>query len=221
MSNFTKTTSILFLLSSLLIKCNSNTINAHTIYEHNPFKKQMMYTPERDKQYNEKIEKQNKENPKKHANNPKKCIFCMLAKYDNDKKNLLITRFRYHNLFMNLYPYQKGHLLLVPKSHVKTLSELSYEERIELIEILSATPNIIKHTLDAAGVNIGINIGKIAGASKPDHIHIHIIPRYEIENVSFIHLVCETQVIGYDMPKLYDLLKKSFDELRDSWYSSE
>jgi len=208
-------TSLLFL--NLLTTCNNDTIDAKNIYEHNPLKKQVMYTPGRDKQYNDKIDKQNKKkSPKKQ-----KCIFCTLADNTHDKKNLLITRFKYHNLFMNLYPYQKGHLLLIPKSHVKTLSELSYKERIELIEIISAAPNIIKKTLHAEGVNVGINIGKIAGASKPDHVHIHIIPRYDIEHISFIHLVCETQVIEYDMPKLYDVLKKSFDELKDSWYGKD
>ena len=176
--------------------------------ECNLLRKQVFYMPNRDA-YNAKVETQRHEKKKKD-----RCIFCMLAADTHDKKNLLLTRFEYHNLFMNLYPYQRGHLLLIPKKHVANMDELSWEAQQELIKIVSAVPSILKNILGSEGTNVGINIGKIAGASKPNHLHIHIIPRYEIEYVSFAHLISETLTITYDMATLYDKLKVHFDELR-------
>jgi len=216
-----------FSFSSITFVLHS--IDAGTIYEHNPLRKQVMYTPDRDQEYNAKLDEKAllqasadatamaNTQDERETNGPDKCIFCMLSQDDesNDQKNLLVTRFTHHNLFMNLYPYQKGHMLLLPKRHVKDLSELDIDEKLELIQILSEANSIAKELLGAAGTNIGVNIGKIAGASKPDHMHVHIIPRYEREHVSFIHLVCETQVIGYDMQKLYKKLKMGFDKLKE------
>jgi len=201
-------------LLALLFSWNTSTIEPEEMYKNNPLKKQVLYAPERDTQYaNKAIDKK----PKKKNNT---CIFCKLANNSekNDEKNLLITRFRYHNLFMNLYPYNKGHLLLIPKKHVKSLSDLSHEGQVELILILSAIPDILEETLGAEDTNIGINLGKIAGASKPDHLHIQIVPRYEFEGIAFISVACDTRVIGYDMKKLYKQLKKVFDAFKDSLY---
>jgi len=211
-----KKLSFLFISSSFLISIpltgNMKTIDAETIYQNNPLRKQVFYAPERDEIYTKKIEKQKKEKQKK----TKQCIFCMLAADDKDEKNLLLTRFEYFNLFINLYPYQKGHLLLIPKKHVSNLSDLSQEEQQELITIVSAIPDILNEVLGAGGSNVGINIGKIGGASKPDHIHIHVVPRYEIEYVSFINSISETQFIGYNLANLYKTLKPHFEELKNS-----
>jgi len=200
-----------FLFSSFLTKCGEK-INTKERYENDKLKQQILYAPHREKYCS---------NAAETRNTKKKCVFCMLSQDTNDKENLLVTRFKYYNLFLNLYPYQKGHMLVVPKKHLKNLQELSREEKIELMEILSFAPEIIKKTLGASGINIGINLEKISGATIPNHLHIHLVPRYESELFGFIETAGRTYVIQYDMSKLYDLLKKDFDKLKDLFYNNK
>jgi len=177
----------------------------------NQLERQILYAPAREA-YNKKIGIQKKEKKKG-------CIFCHQLQEKNDKKNILLARFKHTAVWLNLYPYNKGHLLIMPKQHVKDLDALSKQEKTELFEIIIKTPNILKDVLGAEGTNIGINLGKIGGASKPDHLHIHAIPRYSHTHpnrlqIGFIHTVGETQVVQWSMEKLYALLKAKYDLLK-------
>jgi len=188
------------------------TQNAKTenIYK-NPLKRQIFYCPTREKYTN----KSNIKNTKKN----KSCIFCKLWAKNNDKENLIVARFEHNSIFLNRYPYNKGHLLIIPNKHVKNLDKLNIKEKLELIQIISKVPKILKDTLGADGANIGINLGKIGGASKPDHVHVHIIPRYtpthpNYTSLGFIQTAGETKLIGWNLETLYDILKPEFDKLK-------
>ena len=177
----------------------------------NPFKRQILYTPLRASYI------KNSEEKKEDKNN--ECIFCHQLKENDDKKNILLARFKYTAVWLNLYPYNKGHLLIMPKRHVKNLDDLTRQEKAEIFEIIVQTPKILEEALGAEGANIGINIGKIASSSKPDHVHIHVIPRYSSTNsnrlrLGFLQTTGETQIVQWDMDNLYDLLKVKFEALR-------
>jgi len=177
----------------------------------NPLKRQVFYCPERE------IYKNKSQTPPKKN---KTCIFCKLWNEQNDKENLIVTRFEHNSVFLNRYPYNKGHLLVIPNRHIKNMDDLTLEEKVELIQIISKLPEMFKKLLGAEGANIGINIGKIGGASKPDHLHIHAIPRYETTNPNFtiqgfIQTAGETGLIWWNFDTLYDTLKPELDKLKN------
>ena len=126
---------------------------------------------------------------------------------------ILIKRFTFHNALLNEYPYNKGHILISPKRHVALLSDLTLEEKIELLHIIDIAVKALQSALNADGFNIGMNMGKAGGASIPQHLHIHVVPRYLEKNLnqSFTTTIGKTTVISWDMEKLVVLLRKHFD----------
>jgi len=176
--------------------------------EHNPMQRPLLYAPFRERYMNNAFTK------KTQSNKKKKCVFCADIEATNDVERLVLTRFEYNTVFLNLFPYQRGQVLIIPNQHAKDLESLSLETRQELMEIIAAAPTILQNVLGALGTNIGINIGKIAGASKPDHVHIHVLPRYQEEHKAYIQLLGETHVVQWDLSKLYFDLKPAFDDLK-------
>ena len=146
----------------------------------------------------------------------KPCIFCTYIKQNNDKQKFILQRYKYHFVALNLFPYTKGHLLIIPYKHVKQLSDLSNEERYALIDLVSESINILNQTLKPDGINVGINLGEEAGASILNHLHIHIVPRYK-NNIGFMQLIGEARVIGFDMNCLYEKLQPHFKQLSQTF----
>ncbi|MFC1845544.1 HAD family acid phosphatase [Candidatus Dependentiae bacterium] len=173
----------------------------------NPLRRQMLYAPFRESYFKGSCSKE------KSAVR-KKCVFCADIEANNDEQRLLLTRFEHNVVFLNLFPYARGQVLIMPTAHVADLESLSAEARQELIAIIVAVPRIFQEIFGALGTNIGINVGKVAGASKPDHIHIHALPRFESDHKSFIQLLGETHVVQWDLNALYQELKPAFDELK-------
>jgi len=193
----------------------------------NPLARQQLYTPARE-QYIKKgfirvKPQQGSSQQTKPREKPAKlpreaCVFCDDIEANRDHETFLITRFKHNAVFLNLYPYQRGHVLVVPYEHVKTLAELDPEARYEMMEILAAIPEIFAESLGAKGTNIGTNLGKIAGASKPDHVHFHALPRFESDALGFIELVGETQVTQWNLNRLYAELKPYFERFKERLY---
>jgi len=141
----------------------------------------------------------------------KPCPFCACTKQNNDKSELILQRSKHSFVALSLSPYTRGHLLIIPYKHVKQLSDLSNEERSALINIINESIDILNQTLKPDGINVGINLGKAAGASVPDHLHIHIVPRYEGDVFSFVQLIGKARFIGFDINRLYEQLKPHFE----------
>ncbi len=139
------------------------------------------------------------------------CAFCMQIAENDDDKYLILGRFDHHVVMLNFFPYAKGHLLIVPYQHVKKISNLSQKEQEEFINLINISVEILETVLDAQGVNIGINLGKAAGASIPDHLHAHILPRKNSEG-AFIQVIGKTQVIHWDLYNLYKKMKPHFQK---------
>ncbi len=137
----------------------------------------------------------------------KSCIFCYKIKSKNDKKNYVLYRGKYSFVMLNMYPYTNGHLMVAPYRHVKNLDELKKDELLELFELVSEMIKILYKTHNIDGCNVGINIGKAAGAGVEKHIHVHIVPRW-FGDTNFLPIVADTKVIPESLNETYQVLKK-------------
>lgn len=140
------------------------------------------------------------------------CVFCLKFKDNRDADHLIIKRFKHCVAIMNLYPYNAGHLLIIPFKHSACLSELNDEERNELMSILTLSGDILKESLGAQGINIGLNMGRAAGAGIPSHLHVHIVPRWT-GDTNFMPIIAETKTISFDMKEIYAKLCIAFNHM--------
>lgn len=141
----------------------------------------------------------------------KKCIFCEMPKEKKDQKNFIVARTKYSFCVLNIYPYNNGHLLIVPYRHVSGLSNLREEERDDLFDLLLSMKTLVKKTLKPGGYNIGINLGKIAGAGFPGHLHIHLVPRWR-GDVNFMPVTGNIKVISQSLKVLFQRLRACAQE---------
>jgi ATP adenylyltransferase len=132
-------------------------------------------------------------------NKPGGCIFCDKPKEEKDRENMIL--FRGENVFviMNRYPYNNGHLMITPYSHVSTIDSLSMDELSETFAEVQRTVRILKEAMSPEGFNIGINIGKAAGAGIEEHLHVHVVPRWG-GDTNFMPVLADVRV----MPELLD-----------------
>jgi ATP adenylyltransferase len=127
------------------------------------------------------------------------------AEATDDAAHLVVARRPHTFLIMNGYPYAVGHLMAVPKRKVADLSELTAEERLELWELAELSQRILRETIKAQGFNVGLNLGKCAGAGVADHLHLHIVPRWEGDN-NFMPVLADTRVLPESLLELYGRL---------------
>lgn len=139
----------------------------------------------------------------------KGCIFCELPKQNNDRENLIIYRSKYNFVIMNRYPYNNGHIMVVPYIHVFSLDNLSDEILLDFMKVTQHSINSIKKAFMPDGFNIGINIGRIAGAGMEEHIHLHMVPRWA-GDTSFMTVFDEIRVIPEHLMQTYDRLYSAF-----------
>lgn len=140
---------------------------------------------------------------------PEACVFCVQLKENTDEKNLILKRFENTFVALNKYPYNAGHLLVLPLEHKADLEDLSDKTRHELIEVTTQCTTILKRELKCHGLNVGLNLGISAGGSIPSHLHMHIIPRWQ-GDTGFLVPLTETKVISFDLNEIYQKLKTQF-----------
>ncbi len=131
---------------------------------------------------------------------PKKCIFC-------DKNRFVIHRSVYSVSLLNIFPYNTGHVMIAPKRHVKSLSQLKDKELLDMIKHLNAVVDLLQKDLKPDGFNIGVNLGKISGAGIEGHVHIHIVPRWQ-GDTNFMPVISSTKVIPESLIELQKRLKR-------------
>ncbi len=137
---------------------------------------------------------------------PEGCIFCNEMAADKDKENYILHRGARCCLVLNLYPYNTGHLMVIPREHAATLEDLSEETLLEVILMVRKSLTALRQAMAPDGFNIGINVGKAAGAGIDEHIHIHIVPRWE-GDTNFMTICAETRVVPELLDDTYDRLK--------------
>jgi ATP adenylyltransferase len=137
------------------------------------------------------------------------CFFCRGLGRSDDRENLLAWRRPNSVVFLNRYPYNNGHLLVAPKVHRGRLADLEGAELLEPLETVRACVAVLDGMLRPQGYNIGLNMGKTAGAGVPGHLHWHIVPRWD-GDTNFMPVLGETKVIVESLNAFYDRLVSQF-----------
>ena len=140
------------------------------------------------------------------------CIFCTLYRQDDQRAALVLAQTSHSVVIMNKYPYNNGHLLLAPKRHENNPDKLPSEEFIDLNEALRRSIEIVRSAFHPGGINLGMNLGKCAGAGIEDHLHWHVVPRWE-GDANFMPVIAETRVMPQHLLDSYDHLQPFFREL--------
>ena len=143
----------------------------------------------------------------------KDCIFCEQLKQKKDAENFILGRYKHSYIVLNRYPYNGGHLLILPLEHKAKLEELSHDARTELMDLISASSHILEEELQTQGINVGLNMGKAAGAGLPSHLHFHALPRW-IGDTNFLPTIGEVKIISTDLKSIYSKLKPHFEKLK-------
>lgn len=138
------------------------------------------------------------------------CIFCDKCGEENDQSNLIVYRGQTAFVIMNRYPYNNGHLLIVPCQHTAELSTLTSKEKIELINLVQNSQDVLTEVMRPQGFNIGMNLGRLAGAGITEHLHFHVVPRWG-GDTNFLPVVGHTKVVSEALEKTWEKLKKAFD----------
>jgi ATP adenylyltransferase len=139
------------------------------------------------------------------------CIFCSKPAAKRDEENLILFQGRDVFVMMNKFPYNNGHLMLVPKRHCVDLEELTDRESQELFDLMKTSVRVLKSTLRPHGFNVGINIG-ISGGAGEAHLHLHIVPRWT-GDTNFMPVLVETKIIPQYLEETYKKLHSAFENL--------
>ena len=140
---------------------------------------------------------------------PEGCILCEKPRKDNDAENYILHRGDNNFVILNIYPYNPGHLMVAPYRHVASIEELSDEEISEHFRMVSRSVTLLRQEFDPGGFNIGINMGKIAGAGIDQHMHTHIVPRWQ-GDTNFMPVMSGTRVIAEALMETYENLRGKF-----------
>lgn len=141
----------------------------------------------------------------------KTCLFCRKPKENRDKENYLLIRGETSFLMLNIYPYSNGHLLVAPYKHVSCLASLEERELLELMVLARKAMELLEKVAQPQGFNMGMNLGKVAGAGIEDHLHLHIVPRWEADT-NFMPVLSETKVIPELLESTYQKLMKAMEK---------
>ncbi len=133
------------------------------------------------------------------------CVFCSIRSSRMDAKNYVLKRGNTCYSVLNLYPYNNGHILIVPNRHVDSIGKLSAKEKLEWLELAEEMQAALQKAIKPHGFNMGINLGRIAGAGIPGHLHLHIVPRWK-GDVNFMPVFADTRVISESMQSVYKSL---------------
>ena len=135
------------------------------------------------------------------------CVFCHISTHEvNDEELHVLHRDEHCFIVMNKYPYTPGHFMIIPHAHTDKLEELDPATWLHMSDLAQKGVKLLKDGLNAQGVNIGMNLGKAGGAGIAEHIHMHLVPRWE-RDTNFITSIGETRVYSTDFDKIYKKIK--------------
>jgi ATP adenylyltransferase len=139
------------------------------------------------------------------------CVFCE-AQSSPGAGSLVLFRARLCYVILNLYPYNSGHLMVVPNRHIATLSAASHDERCEMMDLTRVAEQALTEAYRPQGLNVGMNLGRSGGAGIVDHMHIHIVPRWH-GDTNFMTVVGDARVLPEDMAHSAERLRPVFDRV--------
>ncbi|HEX9308361.1 MAG TPA: HIT domain-containing protein [Anaeromyxobacter sp.] len=145
------------------------------------------------------------------ADKPKGCIFCEFpaAPEADDRKNLLVHRSAHAFTCLNRYPYNSGHVMVIPRAHVADLGSLSPEDHADLGEELRRAVAVVRATYAPDGMNVGMNLGRAAGAGIADHLHWHVVPRWAGDN-NFMPVLADQRVVVEALDEAWTRIHAAF-----------
>ncbi|MGC9450401.1 MAG: HIT family protein [Oceanipulchritudo sp.] len=135
--------------------------------------------------------------------------FSELPRLGDDRKALIVHRGRHHYLVLNRFPYNPGHLLLVPYREVPELEDLHPEERLELMDLIILSQQALKKVMNPDGFNVGFNLGRASGAGIPKHLHGHVVPRWNGDS-NFLPVIGKTRTLPQALDQTWEVLTKAF-----------
>jgi diadenosine tetraphosphate (Ap4A) HIT family hydrolase len=143
------------------------------------------------------------------------CVFCHISNSkEDDQKNHLLYRDEYCFIVMNRYPYTPGHFMIIPHLHTNKLENLDSKTWLHISDLAQKSVRLLKEGFNAHGVNIGMNLGESAGAGIAEHIHLHIVPRWQ-RDTNFITTIGETRVYSTDFERIFLKIKELFPKYID------
>ena len=137
------------------------------------------------------------------------CFICRGLREDRDRENLILKRGTHCLVIMNRYPYNNGHLMIATNRHIDTIEKMTVDEQLEWMSLTSLAVGILKEKMQPQGLNIGVNLGPVAGAGLKDHIHPHVVPRWS-GDTNFMPVISDTRVVAQALTELYDQLLPAF-----------
>jgi ATP adenylyltransferase len=137
------------------------------------------------------------------------CIFCAALTDTNDEERLLLYRGKLAFVMMNLYPYNSGHMMVVPNRHTSAFNSLTGEENAECSFLLQTAQKALEELSRPHGYNIGMNLGKAGGAGIDDHLHWHIVPRWN-GDTNFMPIIADVKMVSEDMKRQWEKLHEYF-----------
>lgn len=143
------------------------------------------------------------------AENPQECLFCRVLRAGDDAESLIVHRAQHCFIMLNAFPYTSGHVMVVPYLHTDQLQKLPAPAASEMMELTQRMEGILRDLYRPDGLNLGMNLGKAAGAGIAGHIHMHVLPRW-VADANFMTVVGETRVLPEDLQTTYRRIRAKF-----------
>lgn len=137
---------------------------------------------------------------------PGECVFCAALTQKEDRKNLVLHRADKAFIILNKYPYNNGHLMIVPNRHIADFAQLEDEELLAIAQLSRSAVKALTEAYKPEGFNLGMNLGQSAGAGIKDHLHLHVLPRWG-GDTNFLPVIAETKSMHQHLEGSYDQLK--------------
>jgi ATP adenylyltransferase len=148
-----------------------------------------------------------------HATKTSACLFCTLRRKGDDRARWILERAPKAFVVLNAFPYNSGHVMIAVNRHVGTMHGLSPAERTEVRRLLDRVERAIQRVYRPEGINVGINLGRAAGAGVDGHLHVHVVPRWN-GDTNFMSTVGETRVLPEDLTATFDRMAAALSALR-------
>jgi ATP adenylyltransferase len=136
------------------------------------------------------------------------CLFCARLSDADDKKALIVHRAKQSFIILNAYPYTSGHVMIVPNAHVDELQKLNAEAAAEIMHLSQRMERVLRELYHPDGLNMGMNIGKAAGAGIAGHIHMHVLPRW-VADANFMSVIGETRMLPETLDVTWERISKA------------
>jgi ATP adenylyltransferase len=141
--------------------------------------------------------------------NPSRCVFCIDSSGEHDERDFVVHRGKSSFVILNIFPYTTGHLLVAPYAHTSDLQKCSADETSEMLELVKGCQFALEQTYQPNGFNVGMNLGRCAGAGVEHHLHMHVVPRW-IGDSNFMTIVGETRILPEDLETTFNKLRPYF-----------